>query len=267
MSKVNNETAVVTGASGGIGAIYAERLAARGYDLILAARSGDRLKDNAERIRAASGRKVDVIVADLTKAEDIAKVSGQFAANESITMLVNNAGTMLSGGFLENDAQGIADLIALNITAPTVLASAAARTFVEKKNGAIINIGSVVTFIPEMFGGAYGGSKAYMLNLSQSLAAQLKDAGVRVQAVLPGPTRTGIWSVGGLDPDAMMPGKIMSAEDLVDAALVGFDAGESVTIPSLEDDTLWARFESARFAVAPNLAQREPAKRYRVAHE
>lgn len=267
MSKMNNEAALVTGASGGIGAVYAERLAHRGFDLILVARSEDRLKANAERIHAETGRKVDIIVADLTKSDDISKVSGQFVSNSSITLLVNNAGAMLPGGFLDNDAQGITDLITLNITAPTLLALAAAKAFVAKKNGAIINIGSVVTFIPEMFGGAYGGSKAYILNLSQSLSAQLKDAGVRVQAVLPGPVRTGIWTHSGLDPDAVMPGKIMTPEDLVDAALVGFDAGEAVTIPSLEDETLWSQFESSRFTLAPNLAQRDAAKRYQVNHE
>lgn len=267
MSKVNKEFALVTGASGGIGEVYAERLAQRGYDLILVARSEDRLKANAERIHAKTGRKVEIIVADLTKSDDIAKASRQFVTNGAITLLVNNAGTMLSGGFLDNDAQGITDLITLNITAPTLLASAAAKAFAVKKSGSIINIGSVVTFIPEMFGGAYGGSKAYMLNLSQSLSAQLKDAGVRVQAVLPGPVRTGIWTHNGLDPDAIMPGKVMTPEDLVDAALVGFDAGEAVTIPSLEDETLWTHFESARFGLAPNLAQRDAAKRYQVNHD
>ncbi|MTJ82251.1 MAG: SDR family oxidoreductase [Telmatospirillum sp.] len=264
MSNTNQGVALVTGASGGIGAIYAERLAQRGYDLILAARSKDRLRENADRIGRQTGRTVHVLVADLTKSEDIAAVAERLETDASITFLVNNAGMMLPGTFLDNDAKGTTDLITLNITAPTLLASAAAKGFLARKRGTIVNIGSVVSFLPEMFGGSYGGSKAYILNLSQSLSAQLKNSGVHVQAVLPGPTRTNIWSHTGLDPDAMLPGKIMAAEDLVDAALVGLDAGETVTIPSLPDEALWAQFESSRFGMAPHLAQRDVAARYRA---
>ncbi|MDR3517633.1 MAG: SDR family oxidoreductase [Azospirillaceae bacterium] len=264
MSKSSNGTALVTGASGGIGAIYAERLAQRGLDLTLVARSKDRLQENADRIRRQTGRTVHILVADLTRSEDIAAVAERLEKDVSVTLLVNNAGMMLPGAFLDNDAKGTTDLITLNVTAPTLLASAAAKAFLARKRGTIINIGSVVSFLPEMFGGSYGGSKAYILNLSQSLSAQLKDSGVHVQAVLPGPTRTGIWSHNGMDPDAVLPGKIMAAEDLVDAALVGLDAGETVTIPSLPDEALWAQFESSRFAMAPHLAQRDVAARYRV---
>lgn len=264
MSNSNTGTALVTGASGGIGALYAERLAQRGHDLILVARSADRLRENADRISRQTGRTVHVLVADLTRSEDIAAVAGRLKTDGSITLLVNNAGMMLPGSFLDHDAKGTSDLITLNITAPTLLASAAATAFLARKRGTIVNIGSVVGFLPEMFGGSYGGSKAYILNLSQSLSAQLKGSGVHVQAVLPGPTRTGIWSQNGMDPDAMLPGKVMAAEDLVDAALAGLDAGETVTIPSLPDDALWARFESSRFEMAPHLAQRDVAARYRV---
>ena len=264
MSNSSKGTALVTGASGGIGAIYAERLAQRGLDLILVARSKDRLQENADRISRQTGRTVHILVADLTKSEDIAVVADRLVKDASITLLVNNAGMMLPGAFLDNDAKGTTDLITLNVTAPTLLASAAAKAFASRKQGKIVNIGSVVSFLPEMFGGSYGGSKAYILNLSQSLSAQLKDSGVHVQAVLPGPTRTGIWNHNGIDPDAMLPGKIMTAEDLVDAALAGLDAGETVTIPSLPDEALWAQFESSRFGMAPHLAQREVAARYRV---
>ncbi len=264
MSNSPKGTALVTGASGGIGAVYAQRLAQRGCDLILVARSKDRLHEHAARIKAESGRTVDILVADLSTADGIATVAGRLEQDASITLLINNAGMMLPGAFLDNDAKGTVDLITLNVTAPTLLASAAAKVFLARKQGAIVNIGSVVSLLPEMFGGAYGGSKAYILNLSQSLAAQLKDGGVHVQAVLPGPTRTGIWTQNGLDPDAMMPGKIMAAEDLVEAALAGLDAGETVTIPSLPDEALWAQFEASRFGMAPHLAQRDIAARYRA---
>lgn len=264
MSNSAKGTALVTGASGGIGEIYAERLAQRGLDLILVARSQDRLEENAKRVARQTGRKVDILVADLTQSDGIATVSKRLETDAAISLLINNAGMMLPGAFLDHDPKGTVDLITLNVTAPTLLASAAAKAFLSRKQGTIVNIGSVVSFLPEMFGGSYGGSKAYILNLSQSLSAQLKDSGVHVQAVLPGPTRTGIWSHNGLDPDAMLPGKIMAAEDLVDAALVGLDAGETVTIPSLPDAGLWAQFEGSRFGLAPHLAQRDVAERYRV---
>ena len=264
MSNSGKGIALVTGASGRIGEIYAERLAQRGLDLILVARSKERLQENADRISRQTGRTVQVLVADLTKSEGISAVTERLEKDASITHLINNAGMMLPGAFLDQDAKGTVDLITLNVTAPTLLAAAAAKVFLSRKQGKIVNIGSVVSFLPEMFGGSYGGSKAYILNLSQSLSAQLKDSGVQVQAVLPGPTRTSIWKHNGMDPDAMLPGKIMAVEDLVDAALVGLDAGETVTIPSLPDEALWAQFETSRFGLAPHLAQRDVAARYRV---
>jgi short-subunit dehydrogenase len=155
-------------------------------------------------------------------------------------------------------------LIALNITAPTLLAAAAAKAFVRRKAGAIVNNSSVLALAPEALEGVYSGSKAYLLNLSLKLALDVEDAGVRVQAVLPGATRTEIWERSGKDVDALLPGMVMEVGDLVDAALVGLDRGETVTIPPLADERQWVLYNEARLAMAPNLSRREVADRYRV---
>lgn len=262
MATNHKGTALVTGASSGIGAIYADRLAHRGHDLILAARDTARLEALASRLRAETGRNVDVVTADLSTAAGTAAIVSRIEADPAITVLVNNAGISLNGGLLESSTDALAQLIAVNITAPTLLAAAAAKAFVTRRAGAIINISSVLALAPELLEGAYSGSKAYLLNLSLKLALDVKSAGVRVQAVLPGATRTEIWSRSGKDADAMMPGMVMDAGDLVDAALAGFDLGEEVTIPPLADESLWTAYEAARHALAPHLSRKDVAARY-----
>jgi short-subunit dehydrogenase len=262
MSENSKGTALVTGASSGIGAVYADRLAARGYDLILVARDVARLEVVAARLRAAAGRKVEVLPADLTQPDQLAAVETRLSGDPEITLLVNNAGISLNGGLLDNGPDKLAELIAINITAPTRLAASAARAFVARHAGTIINISSVLALAPEVLEGVYSGSKAYLLNLSLALSGSLKEAGVRVQAVLPGATRTEIWTRSGKDVDAIMPGMVMETADLVDAALVGLDRGEVVTIPPLADEALWVAYDSARRALAPNLSRRQVADRY-----
>lgn len=259
-----NNVALITGASTGLGAVYADRLANRGHDLILVARDGARMEALAQQLRSTTGRAVEVIAADLTAAEDLARVEHRLANDAAITMLVNNAGMSLNGGLLDNDADALRRIITLNITAPTLLAAAAGRAFVARRRGTIINIASVLALAPERFDGVYSGSKAFVLNLSLSLAATVKDAGVRVQAVLPGATRTEIWARSGKDIDAFPAAMVMEAGDLVDAALVGLDRNEVVTIPPLPDEAQWTAFNEARLAMGPNLSNRAVAERYRV---
>jgi uncharacterized protein len=256
-------TALVTGASTGIGAVYADRLAHRGHDLILVARDEARMEAVAKRLRSETGRTVELLPADLSLDTGVAKIESRLTSDATITVLVNNAGVSLNGGLLENGTAELAKLIAVNITAPTLLAAAAGRAFVRRKAGAIINIASVLALAPELFDGVYSGSKAYLLNLGLKLASDVKDRGVRVQAVLPGATRTEIWQRSGKDPDSLLPGKVMDVEDLVDAALVGLDKGEVVTIPPLADEGLWIAYNEARLAMAPHLSDRQVADRYR----
>ena len=255
-------TALITGASTGIGAVYADRLAKRGHNLVLVARDGARMEALAERLRGETGVTIEVLPADLTADADIAKVE-QRLAGDDIGLLINNAGMSLNGGILDNDAAKLTQIITLNITAPTRLASAAGKAFVAHGGGAIVNIASVLALAPEAFDGVYSGTKAYVLNLSQSMSAQLADKGLYVQAVLPGATRTEIWERSGKDIDSFPAEMVMGVDDLVDAALVGFDRGETITIPPLADEGQWTAIQQARLAFTANMSKRDVAERYR----
>jgi len=261
-----NQTAIVTGASSGIGAVYANRLARRGYDLILAARDTARMEALADRLHTATGRTITVVRADLTDPVDVAALSARFA-DPAVTLLINNAGMSMTGDLLSVEADQPERLIALNITAPTLLAGAAGKAFVARGKGAIVNIASVLALAPEMFDGVYSGSKAYLLNLSQSLSAQYGAKGLYVQAVLPGATRTEIWERSGKDVDSFPAEWVMAVDDLVDAALAGFDRGETITIPPLADADLphFETMQAERSALLGVLSRRDVAKRYREA--
>jgi len=187
--------ALITGASSGIGAVYADRLAKRGHDLILVARDERRVQGLADKLHSETERNIGVLRADLTDPTDVAIVGTKFASDEKIDIVLNNAGMSLYGTLLDEDKANVARLIAPNIGATTTLAGAAGRAFASRSRGAIVNIASVLALIPEQFDGVYSGSKAYLLNLSLSLAANLQRKGVYVQAVLPGATRTEIWAV------------------------------------------------------------------------
>lgn len=261
---IQSGTALITGASTGLGAVYADRLARRGHDLILVARNGAQMEELAAKLRADTGVAVDVIAADLTNSDDVSRIEQRLADDAAITLFVNNAGMSLNGGTLENSPAEIETIIALNITAAARLAIAAGKTFGARGKGQIVNIASVLALAPEMFEGVYSGSKAFLLNLSLSLAHSLRERGVTVQAVLPGATRTEIWERSGKDIDAVPAEMVMSAGDLVDAALLGLDRGEEVTIPPLADEGQWEAYHAARLAMGPGLSRRDVADRYRV---
>ncbi|NVM76411.1 hypothetical protein FHW83_002206 [Duganella sp. SG902] len=256
------KTALITGASSGIGAIYAERLARRGYDLILVARDAAKLSALAARLEASSGRKVDTIAADLGVQADLRRVEQRLASDSGIAMLVNNAGLGAVKSLVDSTPEELDTLINVNVTALTRLTRAAAPGMVARGAGAIINISSIVALKPELLNGVYGGSKAYVLALSQSLHHELGDKGVQVQAVLPGAIATPFWDRAGHAVDNLPAEWVMTPEDLVDAALAGFDQGELVTVPSLPDLDDYNRMEQARHAMAGNLSRNKPAARY-----
>jgi short-subunit dehydrogenase len=258
-------TALVTGASSGIGAVYADRLARRGYDLILVARRRDRLEALADKLQKESGRSVEILVADLVDRAGLALVEQRLKDDASITLLVNNAGSALTGPFVEHDLDAVDTLIRLNVTAPTRLAHAIARPFAKRGSGTIINITSITALAPPtLVSGVYAGSKSYLLTLSEALQAELGPQGVTVQAVLPGATATDIWADAGR-PVEMLPQEIvMSTGNMVDAALAGLDQGELITIPSLEDIGLWKAYDAARGAFEGKLSTKYPAARYGV---
>ncbi|WP_085026725.1 SDR family NAD(P)-dependent oxidoreductase [Ensifer aridi] len=258
-------TALITGASSGIGAVYAERLARRGHDLIVVARDFDRLKSLASRLSGDHGVVVTPLNADLTSAADLERVLAKLRDDAEISLLVNCAGIGPNGPLLGSDPNGLSKMVQLNVDVLHSLTATAAHVFARRPNGAIVNIASVVALMPERFNATYVATKAFVLALTQALSAELEPHGVRVQAVLPGFTRTEIFDRAGIDISVIPADMMMDAGEMVDAALAGFDRGEVVTIPSLADVELWTRMESARKSLGPYLSLRHPAPRYRSA--
>ncbi|CAM2159136.1 NADP-dependent 3-hydroxy acid dehydrogenase YdfG (plasmid) [Pararobbsia alpina] len=258
--------ALVTGASTGIGAVYADRLAKRGYDLILVARNGDRLNALANTIKQQTGRAVSVVAADLNNKADLSSIEDILRNDTSISLLVNNAGIGSVASVLDSGADDMEAMISLNITALTRLTYAVAPAFAARGAGTIVNISSVVGIAVEALNGVYSASKSYVLSFGHALQRDLADKGVRIQTVLPAATATEFWDVAGYAPQKTKP-TTMSAADLVDAALAGLDQGELVTIPALQDDADWKRWEADRRSLAPKFANGIPAPRYGIEHD
>lgn len=255
-------TSVITGASSGIGTVYARRLAARGHDLVLVARATDRLNALATELRHAHSVAIEVITADLTDGPQLETVLQRLHSDSPIDVLVNNAGAGLIGDFASANPDEMSRLLRLNVVVPTLLASAVIGGMVERGGGSIINIASVLALLPEYSRGIYAATKSYVLTLSQSLAAEVNSKGIYVQAVLPAATRTEIYERAGGDISKIPD--VMEVDDLVDAALVGFDRKELVTIPPVPDVAAWEAFEQARGVLARGFSNAQPAERYRA---
>jgi short-subunit dehydrogenase len=258
-------TALITGASSGIGAVYADRLARRGYNLILVARDQARLEALATRLRSETGVAVDVLPASLTVKADVAKVEQRLRSDAQITLLVNNAGVATLGQLADagpTELDAIDAMVLLNVSTLTRLSAAAAAGFVARGQGKLVNVASVVALAPEMFNAAYSATKAYVLSLTQTLHTELAPKGVQLQAVLPGVTRTEIWERAGMAISNLPASMIMEAGEMVDAALLGLDRGELITIPSLPDAADWDGFVAARAKLGPNLSHSHAAARY-----
>jgi short-subunit dehydrogenase len=255
-------TVLITGASSGIGATYAERFARRGHDLVLVARDKARLDALAARLREESGVAVEVLQADLTQSADLSALEARLRDDDPIGILINNAGVAQSGGFLQQTPESIERLITLNTTALTRLAAAVAPRFVRSGNVSIVNIGSVVGFAPEFGMSIYGATKAFVLFLSQGLNLELSPKGVYVQAVLPAATRTEIWERAGVDVNTLP--EVMEVGELVDAALIGFDRRELVTIPPLHVAGRWDALDGARQGLLSDIRQAHAAERYQL---
>ncbi len=258
-------TALITGASSGIGAVYADRFARRGHDLILVARNKARLEALAERLRKETGRSVSIIAADLGNKADLLRVEAELRNNRRIDVLINNAGLGHALSLLASDVDKMEDMISLNAISLMRLSYAAAPGFAKRGRGTIINIASVVALHPELLNGVYGGTKAFVLAFTQSLHAELAEKGVRVQAVLPGATATDFWDGTGRALTDLPAEIVMPVEEMVDAALVGLDRDELVTIPAMDDAGLWDALDSARRATFGQLSNYHAAARYTAA--
>ena len=257
-------TALVTGASSGIGAAYARRLAARGHDLILVARRAERLETLAAELTQNFGVKVRPVIADLATDAGTAEIAAILAEDASIDMLINNAGISRLGATLDLPRAALDDMVAVNITALTRLTHAALPGFVARNRGTIVNIGSVLAFRAPPIASAYSGTKAYVLLFSSGLQEELKDTAVRVQAVLPAGVATEIYD-GTILPLEQIPAELVMAVDaMVDAALAGLDRGERVTLPSVGDLDLWTRYAEAQDQLFAASQTGSPAPRYGV---
>lgn len=254
--------ALITGASSGIGKSYAQKLAARGFDLVLVARDKARLEALATELQA-QGAASEILVADLSQSDDVRRVEEKLAADPAIMLFLNNAGIATVEPQLQTPVETIEKLITLNVTTAIRLALAAGRAFTARKSGTLINMASAVAINPERFNGVYSASKAAILALSQALTKELTDNGVRIQTVLPGATRTEIWERAGKDVNSLPQERVMDVDELVDAALKGLNMGETITIPSLPDAQDLADAEAARLKLAPNLSHNHPADRYK----
>ncbi|GAA2253329.1 short-chain dehydrogenase [Streptomyces ruber] len=238
-------TAVVTGASSGIGAEYAARLAASGRRLVLVARRADRLTGLARRLREDTGAEAETLVADLARAEDVARVAERVVA-EDVDLLVNNAGINGYGPFAEVGPALLAKVLDVNVVAPTALTRAAVPGMLARGRGAVVNVASLLAFAgslppePLPYRAVYAGTKGYMVTFTRTLAAELAGTPVRVQVVCPGLTATEFHLGAGETPVAGERQRVhddggMPAADVVTASLAALAAGEVVCVPGLED--------------------------------
>ena len=260
----SKKVAVITGASSGIGAVYADRLAARGYDLILVARRADRLQALCAQLSKAHGIEAEPIAADLTKEQDLARVETVLSTNANVQVLVNDAGVAKLAPAAQMPATDALSQIALNITALTRLTQAMVPAFVARNQGLIINIASVLAVHALPISAVYSGTKAFVLQYSTGLQQELAGTAVKLQLVLPASTATDLWDGSGVPLSALNQASVMTTENMVDAALAGLDQGETITWPSVADASLWGKYEAARAELFAGTQSGTPAPRYSV---
>lgn len=230
MAPPEKPLALITGASAGIGEAFARALAARGYDLILVARSEDRLRALAERLSREHGARADVLAADLSLPDGLARVEERA---RSVDLLVNNAGFGVGKGFLEADPAAHDAMIQVHVTATVRLARAALPAMVGRRRGAVVNVSSVAGFLPRAGSVTYGASKSYLTFFTQALAADLKGSGVKVQALCPGLTHTEFHQRARI-ATGRKPGFLwMSADAVVADSLRCLERGRVLCIPGL----------------------------------
>jgi short-subunit dehydrogenase len=223
--------AVITGASTGLGAAYADELAHRGCGVVLVARTTDRLQTLADRLQKQYGVEAVALTADLTERAGQEKVENILAEDPTIDMLVNNAGFGTLGSFANLDRQRETDEVELNVVALVRLAHAALGAMVPRNRGAIINLASLSAFQPAPFNATYGATKAYVKSFTESLAEELRGTDVRVQVCCPGFTHTEFQQRAGLDTSRIPASLWMTAEDVVQRSLDALDKGTVVFVP------------------------------------
>jgi len=224
-------TALVTGASSGIGAAFSKRLAADGYRLILVARRAERLEVMAKEFGAEYGAGFEVFPADLTRPEELLAVEDRIASEPSLELVVNNAGFGTLGPLAELDPDGEESEIRLNILALVRLTRAALPGLIERGRGGVINVSSMGALAPSPYMATYSATKAFVNSFTEGLAGELEGTGVTVQALCPGFTRTEFQEVAGAGTDDIPSFAWQEAEEVVDASLAGLERGDLVVVP------------------------------------
>jgi short-subunit dehydrogenase len=225
--------AMVTGASSGIGATFAHKLAARGYDLVLVARRKDRLEETARAIEAAQPVRAEVLAADLTRETDLKMVEDRIAAAPNLEFLVNDAGFGTTGYFFTVPLEGQDQMHRLHVMAPMRLAHAALTGMVARGRGSIVNVSSVSGFGQTPGSVSYSATKTWMRSFTEGLYIELKSAGspVRVQALCPGFTLSEFHDTMHFDRTEIPAAMWMQADEVVETSLRGLERGQVLVVP------------------------------------
>lgn len=260
--------ALVTGASSGIGASYAERLATDGYDLVVVARRRDRLEALAERLHSQHGTRVEVLAGDLCEWDSLARIEAR-ARQGDIDVLVNNAGFPGYRPFVEVDPSAVQNLILITVLAPARLTRAVLPAMVERHRGSIINVASLLALSgsipanPLPYRATYAGGKSFALTFTQALAGELPDSGVRFQALLPGVVTTEFHDSLKVDRQRLAT-MSMTPDEVVSASMLALERGELICVPGLEDPAVFDQLTAAQRAVMQGGNRPELAQRYRA---
>ncbi len=224
-------SALVTGASSGIGQAYATRLAAMGYNLILVARRRDRLEALASRLTETYGVRATVMPVDLATDAGVTAVEQLVAATEDLGILVNNAGFGMYGPFVEGDINRHLDMIRLHVLAVVRLTRAALPGMLARKRGAVVNVSSLIAFYPIYGSTTYTATKCYLRSFTEALHQELAGTGVRAQSLCPGFVRTEFQECADIQALAIPDGVWMAAEDVVAGSLRDLEVDRPVSVP------------------------------------
>lgn len=224
-------TALVTGATAGLGRAFAERLARDGYDLVVVARDAQRLAEVSAHLQHRFGGSVEVLAADLTDRSALQSVADRLGdPDRPVDLLVNNAGNALRRPFVANEIADEEAMLDLHVRATLVLTHAAVRAMAARGHGGVVNVASVAGWWPQ---GSYSAHKGWVISFSQAVAGQVAGTGVDVMALLPGFVRTELHQRAGMDV-SKVPGALwLSADEVVDGTLAALGTGRAVYVPSL----------------------------------
>ena len=229
---IDRNTALVTGASSGIGRSLARLLAADGCNLVLVARRGDELERLGAELSASHGVTVSAHAVDLTHPDSAGELLDRLdAAGTSIDILVNNAGFGMRGGFSELPLDRQLEMIALNVTTLTLLTRRLVPGMRNRRRGGVLNVGSTAGFQPGPFMAVYYATKAYVVSFTEALAEELSGSGVRVSCLAPGPTETGFAAEAGATDAGLFRGEVMTVDEVAQIGYEGWKIGKVLIVP------------------------------------